>query len=67
VIMTVTVARLAGVPEVIVRHPPRRDGSIPPEVAAAARLAGATRILLAGGAQAVAALALGTQTVPAST
>jgi len=64
VIMTVTVARLAGVPEVIVATPPRRDGSIPPEVAAAARLAGATRILLAGGAQAVAALALGTQTVP---
>jgi len=64
VIMTVTVARLAGVPEVIVSTPPRRDGSIPPEVAAAARLAGATQVLLAGGAQAVAALALGTQTVP---
>ena len=64
VIMTVTVARLAGVPEVIVATPPRRDGSIRPEVAAAARIAGATRILLAGGAQAVAALALGTATVP---
>jgi histidinol dehydrogenase len=58
------VARLAGVPEVIVATPPRRDGSILPEVAAAARIAGATRILLAGGAQAVAALALGTQEVP---
>ena len=64
VIMTVTVARLAGVPEVIVATPPGRDGSIRPEVAAAARIAGATRILLAGGAQAVAALALGTETVP---
>jgi histidinol dehydrogenase len=64
VIMTAGVARLAGVPEVIVASPPRRDGSILPEVAAAARIAGATRILLAGGAQAVAALALGTQTVP---
>lgn len=64
VIMTVAVARLAGVPEVIVTTPPRRDGSIPPEVAAAARIAGATRILRAGGAQAVAALALGTQTIP---
>ena len=64
VIMTATVARLAGVPEVIVATPPRRDGAILPEVAAAARIAGATRILLTGGAQAVAALALGTQTVP---
>jgi len=64
VIMTASVARLAGVPEVIVATPPRRDGTILPEVAAAARIAGATRILLAGGAQAVAALALGTQTVP---
>jgi len=64
VIMTVTVAKLAGVPEVIVATPPRRDGTIPPEVAAAARLAGATQVLLAGGAQAIAALALGTETVP---
>ena len=63
VIMTATVARLAGVPEVIVVTPPRRDGSVPAEVAAAARIAGATRVLLAGGAQAVAALALGTASV----
>jgi histidinol dehydrogenase len=64
VIMTVTVARLAGVAEVFVATPPRRDGGVPPEVAAAARIAGANRILLAGGAQAVAALALGTATIP---
>src|SRR5207237_5648554 len=64
VIMTVTVARLSGVAEVIVATPPRQDGSILPEVAAAARIAGATRILLAGGAQAVAALAIGTETIP---
>ena len=64
VIMTAAVARLAGVPEVIVATPPRRDGTIPVEVAAAARVAGATRILLAGGAQAVAALALGTGSIP---
>ena len=64
VIMTAAVARLAGVPEIIVATPPRRDGTILPEVAAAARIAGATRILLAGGAQAVAALALGTATIP---
>jgi histidinol dehydrogenase len=64
VIMTVAVARLAGVPEVIVTTPPRRDGSILPEVAAAARIAGATRVLRAGGAQAVAALAIGTRGIP---
>ncbi len=64
VIMTAGVARLAGVAEVIVATPPRPDGGILPEVAAAARIAGATSILLAGGAQAVAALALGTEQVP---
>ena len=64
VIMTAAVARLAGVPEVIVATPPRRDGSIAPEVAAAARIAGATRILRAGGAQAVAALAIGAGAIP---
>ncbi len=64
VIMTAAVARLAGVQDVIVVTPPRRDGSILPEVAAAARIAGATRILRAGGAQAVAALALGTERIP---
>jgi histidinol dehydrogenase len=64
VIMTAAVARLAGVADVIVATPPRRDGSILPDVAAAARIAGATRILRAGGAQAVAALALGTERIP---
>jgi len=64
VIMTAAVARLAGVPEVIVATPPRADGSIAPEVAAAARIAGATRILRTGGAQAVAALALGAGSIP---
>ncbi|HWE26047.1 MAG TPA: histidinol dehydrogenase [Myxococcales bacterium] len=64
VIMTAAVARLAGVPDVIVATPPRRDGTVPPVVAVAARIAGATRILRAGGAQAVAALALGTRVVP---
>lgn len=64
VIMTAAVARLAGVPEVIVATPPRSDGSIAPEVAAAARIAGATSILRAGGAQAVAALALGAGSIP---
>ena len=59
VIMTASVAKLAGVEEVIVATP-----RVAPEVAAAARIAGATRILTVGGAQAVAALAIGTQSVP---
>jgi len=64
VIMTAAVAKLCGVEDVIVATPPRRDGSIPAEVAAAARIAGANRILRAGGAQAIAALAEGTTRIP---
>ncbi|HEY2031192.1 MAG TPA: histidinol dehydrogenase [Myxococcales bacterium] len=64
VLMTAGVAKLAGVSEIVVATPPRRDGSIAPEVAAAARIAGVSRILLCGGAQAVAALAIGTSLVP---
>lgn len=64
VIMTAALARLCGVREVIVATPPRPDGTILPEVAAAARIAGATAVLRAGGAQAVAALALGTGSIP---
>ncbi len=59
VMMTVTPAVLAGVEDVIVVTPPQADGSIDPAVAYAARAAGATRILRAGGAQAVGALAFG--------
>jgi histidinol dehydrogenase len=64
VLMTAGVAKLAGVSEIVVATPPRRDGSIAPEVAAAARIAGVSRIFLCGGAQAVAALAIGTVLVP---
>ncbi len=64
VLMTVSPARLAGVPDIIVVTPPREDGSIDPAVAYAAKAAGANRILRAGGAQAIAALALGTKLVP---
>jgi histidinol dehydrogenase len=64
VLMTAGVAKLAGVADIIIATPPLRDGSIAPEVAAAARIAGATRIFLCGGAQAVAALAIGTRQVP---
>ena len=60
VLMLAVPARLAGVDEVIITTPPRRDGSIPPEVLVAARIGGVDRVLKAGGAQAIAALAFGT-------
>ncbi len=63
--MTVTPATVAGVEEIVVCTPPRQDGSIHPEVLYAARAAGATRVVKVGGAQAVAAMAYGTGSVPA--
>ncbi|KAI0347263.1 histidine biosynthesis trifunctional-protein [Trametopsis cervina] len=57
-------AQVAGCKEVVLATPPRPDGSISPEVMYVARLVGASAILRAGGAQAVAALAYGTETVP---
>ena len=51
-------------PTVVLATPPRRDGSVCPEVVYAARRAGVTHILLAGGAQACAAMAYGTATCP---
>lgn len=65
VLMTVAPAVLAGVPRIVVTTPPRRDGSVDSAVLFAAREAGATHVLRAGGAQAIAALALGTPRVPA--
>ncbi|MGH2416862.1 MAG: histidinol dehydrogenase, partial [Candidatus Limnocylindria bacterium] len=58
-------ARLAGVDELVIATPPDRDGSVSPAVLAAARIGGIDRILKAGGAQAIAALAYGTTSVPA--
>ncbi|KAI9001050.1 histidine biosynthesis trifunctional-protein [Trametes punicea] len=57
-------AQVAGCKEIVLATPPRPDGSISPEVMYVARLVGASAILKAGGAQAVAALAYGTETVP---
>ncbi|KAL1722465.1 histidinol dehydrogenase-domain-containing protein [Schizophyllum commune] len=57
-------AQVAGCREIVMATPPRPDGSISPEVMYAAQLVGASAILKAGGAQAVAALAYGTATVP---
>lgn len=57
-------AQVAGCKEIVLATPPRPDGSISPEVLYVAKLTGVTCILKAGGAQAVAALAYGTATVP---
>ena len=57
-------AQVAGCKQIILATPPRPDGSISPEVMYVAKLIGASAILRAGGAQAVAALAYGTETVP---
>lgn len=62
--MNVIPARLAGVREIVLVTPPKVDGTIGPEALAAARIAGADRIFKIGGAQAVAALAYGTESVP---
>lgn len=57
-------AALAGVDEVIITTPPDADGAVPQSILVAARIAGVDRVLRAGGAQAVAALAFGTASVP---
>ena len=64
VLMLGVPAQVAGCDTVVIATPPRPDGSVSPEVEFAAALCGVDRILLAGGAQAVAALAYGTETVP---
>ncbi len=65
VAMTVVPAVVAGVGEIVLTTPPSADGSIHPVVRYAAARAGATRIAKVGGAQAVAALAYGTASIPA--
>jgi len=65
VIMTCVPAALAGVDEVIIATPPRPDGSVAPAILVAARRVGVSRVLRVGGAQAIAALAYGTESVPA--
>jgi len=57
-------AKLAGCREVVLCTPPRRDGSADPAVLVAARLTGVHRVYRIGGAQAIAAMAWGTETVP---
>lgn len=64
VLMNTIPAKIAGVGEIIMVTPPLKDGLANPDILAAAEIAGVDRVFLMGGAQAVAALAYGTETVP---
>ncbi len=64
VLMNAVPAKLAGCKEIVMTTPPSKDGKPNPDIIAAAKLAGVDRIFLMGGAQAVAALAYGTEQVP---
>ena len=64
VLMNAIPARLAGCGEIVMVSPPSKNGEISPAILAAAKIAGVDRVFRSGGAQAVAALAYGTETVP---
>ncbi|NLN04905.1 MAG: histidinol dehydrogenase [Clostridiaceae bacterium] len=64
VLMNIIPAKVAGVKEIIMCTPPLKDGSVSPVILKAAKMAGADRIYKIGGAQAIAAMAYGTESVP---
>jgi len=64
VLMDTIPAKIAGCSQVVMVTPPGKDGKIAPAILAAAKIAGVDRIFKVGGAQAVAALAYGTQSIP---
>ncbi len=64
VLMTVIPAKVAGVEEVVMVTPPDSNGKINPHILTAAKLAGVDKVYKVGGAQAIAALAYGTETIP---
>jgi len=64
VLMNIAPAVVAGVKDIVMVSPPSWQGGIHPAVLAAAKIAGATRVFRIGGAQAIAALAFGTETIP---
>ena len=64
VLMNVIPAKVAGVPKIIMTTPPGADGTVDPGTLAAARVAGVDEIYRAGGAQAIAAMAFGTESIP---
>ena len=64
-LMSVIPAQVAGVQEIVVATPPRRgNGSVSPVILAAAAVCGVTKVVRVGGAQAIAAMAYGTESVP---
>ena len=64
VLMDAIPAKLAGCKEVVMVTPPAKNGKVNPDILTAAKVAGVTRIFKIGGAQAIAALAYGTESVP---
>lgn len=64
VLMLAVPAQIAGCREIVLCTPPRRDGTVAPEILWTAQLCGVTRIFKVGGAQAIAAMAFGTESVP---
>ncbi len=64
VLMNAIPPKIAGVKEIIMSTPPGKDGRVSPAILCAAKIAGVTKIVKAGGAQAIAALAYGTESVP---
>ena len=64
VLMNIIPAEVAGVKKIVMVTPPGRDGKVNPVTLAAAHLAGATEVYKVGGAQAIAALAFGTESIP---
>ena len=64
VLMDSIPAKLAGVPQIVMVTPPGKDGKVSPSILTAAKVAGVDRIFKVGGAQAVAALAYGTESIP---
>ncbi|MBR6549330.1 MAG: histidinol dehydrogenase [Clostridia bacterium] len=64
VLMDSIPAKIAGVKEIVMVTPPSKDGKVNPAILAAAKIAGVDRVFKVGGAQAVAALAFGTQSIP---
>ena len=64
VLMNAVPAKIAGVKEIVMVTPPGKDGNPNPDIMAAAAVAGVDKVFLVGGAQAVAALAYGTEKIP---
>ena len=64
VLMDSIPAKIAGCKEIVITTPPGKDGKVNPVILAAAKIAGVDRIFKTGGAQAIAALAYGTESVP---